>query len=182
MARKKTRWTRSGNTIEAYYLVTKPSGVTIDGPNATATADTFTGNLVGTLTGTVVGGDVTGTLHGSVDFGQAAYKVYMGAEHLTSGSGIAGGTPLSAGTIQFTTGLTTIHAIQISLEHSAASQGNPTFPRLIHHAVGYKTAGGVTVFLNAISAAGVVSACTPLGFPGADSYSGCTIHWIAVGV
>jgi len=179
MTRRTSRWTRSGNTIETHYLVTKPSGVTFDGANTTATAGTFTGNLVGTLTGGVASGDVTGTLHGSVDFGQAAYKVYMGTHGLADLAGVtaAGGTTLSDGTVQFLTGLTTIHSFQISLESSAVSEGHPNFPRLIHYVTGHQT-GGVTVYLNTISAAGVVAACTP----GLMDWTGSTIHWMAMGV
>ncbi|MFH1623571.1 MAG: hypothetical protein ABID54_00255 [Pseudomonadota bacterium] len=180
MGRRKTRLTRSGGTAELYYLTTLPgSGVTIDGPNATLGAITLTGDLTGDLTGTLTG-NVTGTFHGSVDFGQAAYKVYMGAHGLGDNAGVtaAGGTTLSAGTIQFLTGLTAIHSLSVSLESSATSQGHSLFPRGMHYMTGYKTASGVTVFLNTISAANVCVPCTP----GLLDWTGATIHWMAVGV
>jgi len=180
MGRRKSRLTRSGGTIEIYNLTTLPgSGVTIDGAGADIAATTFTGDLTGDLTG-ILTGNVTGTLHGVVDFGQTAIKVYKGAHGLGDNSAVtaAGGTTLSAGTIQFLTGLTTINSLIISLEHSATSQGHPLFPRGMHYMTGYQTAGGVTVFLNTISAANLCVPCTP----GLLDWTGCTINWIAMGV
>ncbi|MFH1623569.1 MAG: hypothetical protein ABID54_00245 [Pseudomonadota bacterium] len=181
MARKKTRLTRSGNTVETHYLTTKPSGVTIDGPNAEIIATDFVGALVGTTSQDITAA-ATATLHGSVDFGQAAYKIYRGAFSLVSGALNPSGTTLSDGTVQITTGLTTIHAFVFSYESSSVTTGRADYPHGRHfqrNALG--TGGGVTLRLNTMDSAGLCATCTP-GRSGVTGWTGCTIHWIAVGV
>ena len=98
MGRRKSRLTRSGNTVEAHYYATMPSGTTIDGANNRQDV------------GSVYATSLSATSYtGKVDFGQGTdYKIYQGSAPL-SNNAPASGTSLSGGVIQFLTGLTTIN-------------------------------------------------------------------------
>lgn len=167
MGRRGMRLTRSGNTVEAHYYTTQPSGVTIDG--AKNRMD------VGKIYGTSLSGT---SFTGNVDFGQGTdYKIYRGVAPLSMNAP-TDGTRLSDGTVQFSTGLTTIASFTFSLQSAAATAGRVGFPKEIHFTTGYKTAGGVTMFLSAGKDFDSLTGATP---GGVNLAGGSTIHWVAVG-
>jgi hypothetical protein len=159
---------RGTHVLSATTLVTVPSGVTVDKQQTTSTM--VQTNFIGEHTG-----NVTGVLHGTIDFGQGTHlKMYRGTSGLTA-TPSGGGTGLSAGTMQFTTGLTTVSDFVWRMNCSAGSTAHQTarWPQKQTYRKGYINAGGVTVFLYNAN-----GACTRAG----SILSGVSISWTAVGV
>ena len=143
-----------------------PSGTTIDGANNRQDV------------GSVYATSLSATSYtGKVDFGQGVdYKIYMGVAPLSM-IAPTNGTRLSDGTVQFLTGLTTINSFRYCLQDSSVSPGHSGYPLEIHHMTGYKTTGGVTVFLSVRGPGNTDwSGATP-----AQVGSGVSLHWMAMG-
>ena len=157
---------RGVDQVSATTYVTIPSGVTMDKQGLSAT--TFTGELTG---------GATGTLHGTVDYGQSRHlKFYRGTSGLTA-TPSGGGTALSAGTFQVTTGLTTVDDFLFSFNLAAGStiHESSRYPHKQSWLKGYIDAGGVTVFLYNSN-----GAATPMATAGL--FSGVSLSWLAIGV
>jgi len=145
-------------------MATIPSGVTVHAGTGTLT-----------LTG------VTATaLGGKVNFGQGtAYKVYVGTAPVSMNAP-ASGTRLSDGTLQITTGLTTVNQFICTFRSSAASAGNHHYPNFIHWVRGYLSSnGGVTVFLSHQYKGLAYAGCSPAGMA---VLGGCSLDWTAIGI
>lgn len=158
----------SGDTTTLRDIITNPSGTTLHAA---------TKNL--TITG------VTATSVGAkVNFGQGtAYKVYRGAAPVSMNAP-SGGARLSAGTVHIATGLTTLSSFTWNLQYSAASPNHFGYPAHMWFKSG-TTAGSVVMYLytpgSGVTFTTVVhqaSACTP---GRTISWTGTTIHWVAVG-
>ena len=184
MTRRGIRLTRkAGTTVTAGAYVLLPSGVSLLGNPGTITVPSGTTMTVGGwgIPGvTISGSGVTlGNPPTYIDYGQGtAYKMYRGAEPVSMNAPTLG-TRLSDGTVQFTTGLNTMVSLEWSLEYSGASMLHVGFPMDVWYTTGYTNVdSGVTFFLYTTHwNSGTISACTP----GSSSWSGTTIHWIAVG-
>lgn len=114
------------------------------------------------------------------------FKFTRGTAPLTKVDPSEGGTQLSAGTIQVTTGLTTVYNFIMSLRSSATAgyTVKRAVPVILGWKRGYINAGGVTITLAGVTmTTGARAALTP-GFEGLSpaTLSGCTIHWLAFGV
>jgi len=188
-ARRGTRLARattvSGDTTTIRDLASEPTGVTIVAVNKLLTITNLSAVTI-SCTG------VTSTsFGGKINFGQGtAYKMYFGVAPLSLNAPAAG-TRLSDGTLQITTGLTTVNQFKCNLQYGGASGGRRGYPHDIHWTRGYKGAGGVTVFLSTHYINDAYSACTPLGMieMSASSYmaggvttAGSSLAWMAIGV
>lgn len=173
----------SGTTSKMVAIVTNPSGVTIEGATAAVTATLM-------YPTTILGASsVTSTsFGGKVNFGQGtAYKIYQGSHGLIPGSVITGGTTLSAGTIQLTTGLTDVLAFYPStyISHTTGPVATTTF--VLTWRKGYLGSnGGVTVFLGyagtTISDSLNPHALTAVTPNWSILRGGVSVNWIAIGI
>ena len=180
--RRGVRLTRkAGTTATAGAWVLKPSGVSLLGNTGTITVPSGTTQSAGAwaIPGVIIStsGVTLGNPPTYIDYGQGTpYKMYNGAVPVGLNAP-TNGTRLSDGTVQFETGLNTIVSFDWSLEYTGVSTpAHHGFPLDIWHKTGYKTAGGVTFFLFATSPA--IAGCTP---GKKTTWSGTTLHWIAVG-